>query len=733
MNKKIFAGVTALTLMISGVLCGCSTEKNTDSDESSASSSSKSDSVSVDNEKETSSASDDVALEDKIYTDYLSQQKLCTISKNFKILEAGTARDNPNGLAGAVKHDFDGDKIDELVTFTFEKNSTNGEDIRVDLLKVSDGSLNVVDSKYLTEMLDMDLFYSEQEGNTIYYSDSSELQIVQSEYDGQIYFGILLKEAGFLGGLSSFDTKYSVFTMKDNKIETEAIGAVIDDAARTVSYAMQIPQSISDLKLEDTACTINEKNTQSPETAKQEKANIDGMTVDSGKYNLFTNSHSFDGSYQIEGGVYESKPQAFSAMLNEFGLDIDDPNNQSQYNLVSKNQSEVKMLIQIEQIQPFDGSGVMEYLGAKLTLDSDLETLLNHDNLFTEPFADELALYEDILRYPYYYHEIWDTYLQLDKQLSDPIGINYCIADVNRDDKYEMVITGYADSDQLPLHCSVILPDSTTIEIAGQGETKFLDNGIVSVTEVGGAMSPVHYYDINSNTSWTANDVRQEDMEYIRVIGQDNSDTRLEGAEAEKKEQELSSGNVLLLNEIYYNIYSNNFSELTVVEDISEITCTWQKAYVEQIDEKPTKADMEYSLIYIDDNDIPELIIGDPVNSGDGGVYTYYNGSSIELTNLMLRCCMDGYIEKSGTFGVYWWWLEEEGNEIYEIENGTANMIHSLYHVNGESEKGNVYRINDQTVSAEEYQQTYEQYSSQFTEVTYCSYDEIMEKLNTNS
>ena len=41
MNKKIFAGVTALILTMSGVLCGCSPENNTDSDESSASSSSK--------------------------------------------------------------------------------------------------------------------------------------------------------------------------------------------------------------------------------------------------------------------------------------------------------------------------------------------------------------------------------------------------------------------------------------------------------------------------------------------------------------------------------------------------------------------------------------------------------------------------------------------------------------------------------------------------------------------
>lgn len=50
MNKKIFAEVTALILAMSGVLCGCNSEKNTYSDVSSASSSSKSDSVTTDDE-----------------------------------------------------------------------------------------------------------------------------------------------------------------------------------------------------------------------------------------------------------------------------------------------------------------------------------------------------------------------------------------------------------------------------------------------------------------------------------------------------------------------------------------------------------------------------------------------------------------------------------------------------------------------------------------------------------
>lgn len=413
------------------------------------------------------------------------------------------------------------------------------------------------------------------------------------------------------------------------------MGAVINDAVFNISYARQIPPSISDMELSDTACIIDDKISQSPEMAEQEKTRIDEMTVDREKYNLFTDSHSFDGSYQIKGGAYESKSQAFSAMLNEFGLDIDDAYNQNHYNFVSKNQSEMKIIIQMEQIRPFDKSGVMEYLGTKLTLDSDLEELLGNESPFKEPFADELALYEDILKYPYYYHEIWDTYAQLSNG-SPLIGFNYCIADINRDDKYELIITSYADSDQLPLHCSVIMPDLTTIDIDGQGETRFLDNGIVSVTEVGGAMSPVHYYDINTNTSWTANDVRQEDMKYIRSIWQDNGDTRLEGAEAEKKEQELSNGSLLMLNEVFYNLYSDNFSELIIVENINEITYTWQKAYSQKIDELSGEASQytEAALIYIDDDDIPELFLQNYAYGNFALIYSCQNGDAYEMSSI---------------------------------------------------------------------------------------------------
>lgn len=279
MKKKIFAAATALLLMMSGALCGCSlfkedidssdseepvetTDTTTDIDDSDVSDD-RDDNEDSNDESSVETTTDSELLFDKesLFRKYLEEQERCTISENFKIIEPGTARDNPSGLAGAVKYDFDNDNSDELVTFTFEKNDTDGDDIRIDLLEVKGGRVKVEDSKYLTELLDMEFADSSHnhKGNTIYYSSRAELQLVQSEYNGQFYFGVLLKEAPVLGAISDFDTRYSVFTIKDKKIESEAIGAAVEMEFFNLSYAKQIPSSMGDIKLSDTACIIDEE------------------------------------------------------------------------------------------------------------------------------------------------------------------------------------------------------------------------------------------------------------------------------------------------------------------------------------------------------------------------------------------------------------------------------------------------------------------------------------------
>ncbi|MCM1132197.1 MAG: SH3 domain-containing protein [Ruminococcus flavefaciens] len=725
--KKTLVGLLALTLTVSGVLCGCSNSKENEDISGDTVSSDGTDSA------EDSDKTFSLSIFDNIYADYIRQQKLCTISNDFKILEVGTARDNPNGLAGAVKYDFNGDKVDDLVTFTFERNDTNGEDIRINLLEIEDGKAKVKDSCYLTDILDMDFLYDYQKGNTIYYSELAELQIVQSEYNGQLYFGVLLKEADYLGGLSLFNTKYSVFTVRDGKIETQAIGTVIDEAVFNLSYAKQIPESMSNIEVSDTACVINDKNTRSPESAEQEKARIDEMTVDSEKYNLFTNSHSFDGSYQIEGGAYDSKPQAFSAMLNGFGLDIDDAYNQSHYSFVSKNQSEVKTIIQIEQLQPFARSGDTEYLGVKLTLDSDLEELLENESPFKESFADEIALYEDIMRYPYYYHDIWDTYVNL-----DDAKIQYCVVDINNDDCKELIITG--NRYDMVCNVSIVNADLTIYNMEWAGTLNIYNNGTITVAETGSAYVPVHYYSLADDSQWLSCNQKQEDNTFINAIWQENTESEenesLEGEEAEAKISELCSGTRLIpeFNSYYLNSFEN-FRDIVFVDDASEIEYTWQKAYIKKVDDSSGDSSQftDTALLYINDDDIPEIYVQNYSYKRDAGfIYSYKNGTDYEMGRIYgLRMEIGGYKEKGNMY--YSNFSENVGNihghEFYKVENGYSLLTNRLAHYMAEDE----YYIDDEKVDEKTYNQKFEELTQDMDSTPkILSYDDIMEKLNSN-
>lgn len=710
--KKTLAGLLALTLTVSGVLCGCSNSKENEDISGDTVSSDGTDSA------EDSDKTFSLSIFDNIYADYIRQQKLCTISNDFKILEVGTARDNPNGLAGAVKYDFNGDKVDDLVTFTFERNDTNGEDIRINLLEIEDSKAKVKDSCYLTDILDMDFLYDYQKGNTIYYSELAELQIVQSEYNGQLYFGVLLKEADYLGGLSLFNTKYSVFTVRDSKIETQAIGTVIDEAVFNLSYAKQIPESMSNVEVSDTACVINDKNTRSPESAEQEKARIDEMTVDSGKYNLFTNSHSFDGSYQIEGGAYDSKPQAFSAMLNGFGLDIDDAYNQSHYSFVSKNQSEIKTIVQTEQLQPFARSGDTEYLGVKLTLDSDIEELLENESPFKEPFADEIALYEDIMRYPYYYHDIWDVYT------TEDYDTNYFVADITGDGLKELVIIGVYNTTIFEI--TIVKADKSVIQFQHYYGFKFHNNGFIEFPDP--LMRNItQYFDVKTEEYWR---IDSEDTEPT-VYSENDSEIVLTGEEALQKIDEFNSGKILQPERNYCDFNNpQNLGEFIFIDDVSEIEYTWQKAYISQVNMLSENDDYEYSLIYVDNNNIPELYTSCKSHE-DGKMYTYYDNEIkyVQDFGTSFENAFCGYIEKEGTFLTSATGVTGYSIDIYKLENGSATVTDTFSCDYGTK----TFFVNDTESTMDYVENAIAEYTDRYSEITFFTYDEIIEKLNEDS
>lgn len=738
-KKKMVSVCLALSLLLTGVLCGCGKEKKEEAKENVSS-------VETDDSSGKSvieNIADSTSLTDKIYADYLKEQRLCTISKGFRIIEPGVAKDNPNGLAGAVKYDFDGDKTDELVTFTFERNTQNGEDIRIDYINVTTDGTEVADSKYLTELVDLEDIYNDHIENTIYFSDTSVVEIVTSEYNDKMYFGCIVGETHDLDGLDTVYTACSVFSVDNN--ELKIMSSMVYDyyPISSMIYADVLPPVFGENYKSEKLIATKEDSSFAKDTIEK----INSCTADKGKELLYANYNSLEAKH---GSVYTESvspgntktliQSVFSNMLNEFGLDVvnnlfetdTDKTENSIYFDLAYNEK-VRRIIHTKQVLSCIEND--EYVGVELSLSSDLEEIIGNDSPYSEPFADELALYEDILRYPHYYRDVWDDFHELCNDRESHIYPYYCVADINKDNKYEMILTAGTDSSSYVNHVSIVLPDGSVKSYEPCGEVSFYDSGALTIRE-SGAYAPVNYYNIKDDSHWASCPQKQEDYTYINSIWNENdtSDNResYSGDEADKKIAELCSGSRIVPEFNSYSLYyPDNFKDLVVVEDTSDITYTWQKAYILEInnfikDFDIDNTDCKYSLIYIDDDEIPELYIFD-TKYGRSKTYTYFDGkcSMISESGSMRANSLNGYIEKSGKFitygsgGIYYWEYV-----VNLLSDGNVSESERLSYEEG------VYYCNGDEISEDDFNKKLESYTSQYTEITYFTYDEIIEQLN---
>ncbi len=157
---------------------------------------------------------------------------------------------------------------------------------------------------------------------------------------------------------------------------------------------------------------------------------------------------------------------------------------------------------------------------------------------------------------------------------------------------------------------------------------------------------------------------------------------------------------------------------------------SWEYAYNSLINGKSSNTERSYSFVYIDEDDVPELIVTDIGDNRDGGVYTYKNGILNELEGISLRNNIYGYSEKSGIFAMKWLWLEQAGYNFYKLENGAIEKVHEFVTVLTTEGEAESFSVDGQNVTEEEYNQLYEEYSSDFKDVAYFGYDEIQSQLN---
>ena len=184
------------------------------------------------------------------------------------------------------------------------------------------------------------------------------------------------------------------------------------------------------------------------------------------------------------------------------------------------------------------------------------------------------------------------------------------------------------------------------------------------------------------------------------------------------------------------------------VFNVSASEKSWQEAYLEAMDEF-SQNQTEYCecrLLYLNEDEIPELYIGDPMVFWYGGLYSYSNGDLIKLKDFGFKDFFSAYSERNGIFRNDYF-IEKAGSKIginfIKMEDFSLTVIDELSHdiVN------DIYEVNGEPVDKETYDNKISEYSFthvnkrdlfdsseykySFTDITsnYMTYDEMKQYL----
>lgn len=169
-------------------------------------------------------------------------------------------------------------------------------------------------------------------------------------------------------------------------------------------------------------------------------------------------------------------------------------------------------------------------------------------------------------------------------------------------------------------------------------------------------------------------------------------------------------------------------------EDIKEASSEWKQAYIDYMNQKEQEySGHTYNLLYINDDEIPELLVSTGVWAGGETLCTWYNGNITEQA-----CTLDGvsYIEKSGLFMNSGFHSGRGWDEVLHLENGVFTIVGSgkktLSDASGSENRSCSW--NDVPLSSEEeykneISKIYDSNRAVSADCEY-SYEEILDKIN---
>lgn len=161
-----------------------------------------------------------------------------------------------------------------------------------------------------------------------------------------------------------------------------------------------------------------------------------------------------------------------------------------------------------------------------------------------------------------------------------------------------------------------------------------------------------------------------------------------------------------------YEILESLQAEMAILDEMP-YDDGWKKAYVDFLKEKYAENNqIRFILAYIDNDDIPELILESGFQHyATGGAYVYNNGSVVE-SGVNSSDGQFFYCEKSNIIYTTSYTNGNGGTSkrLLRITNGEFEQIVSFYSYYDSNKSQNVYKVNDEEVTKEQYDAKIKEY-----------------------
>ncbi|MBD5142433.1 MAG: hypothetical protein HDT22_02315 [Ruminococcus sp.] len=194
-----------------------------------------------------------------------------------------------------------------------------------------------------------------------------------------------------------------------------------------------------------------------------------------------------------------------------------------------------------------------------------------------EVFNDELALFDDILRNPESYPEVWNIYNKND-------AISYSVIDLDGNGQYELIIGNLLFSGSYT-SMTVVQLSSNEIKISHPkdlfGQLTFFDNGVI-LADFSGSTINYFTFNITDLSGWSAytEKLAIDTYEFYAYpcnpeTGEIFEDKMLTGKEAELKIADICSSTPLDMQFTEYDLSDpDSFNTLIVIDNLDEIRLT---------------------------------------------------------------------------------------------------------------------------------------------------------------